>query len=165
MGDMLEEMIEEMEEGLSPEEVKCFEDTEYFQMFAPGVEKAYMKYMDTATYNDSMENMVGGEFGSGIGDKWEMGYSDEGVSMLRKACDNSQGHFSIIEETDLKCTMEGQHVNLKMTNVADCLANTVECQNFNVLKPTENLWKEFDLDCEDNMHLTMMSSPPAAKSS
>merc|ERR1712183_1154790 len=78
-----------------------------------------------------------------------MGYTEEGVSTLRKACDESQGHFAFIEETDLKCTMMGQQIDLKLTNTADCLANTAECQNFNVLKPTENLWKEFDLNCND----------------
>merc|ERR1719410_1448207 len=80
-----------------------------------------------------------------------IGFSDENTDKLKTICNDSTvgGYFSLIEEQEFLCDMMSVEIDLKITNIASCLANTDECRNMDPLLLMEDLWNSMGLTCTE----------------
>ena len=156
----MEDLLDEIEDGMSETDKQCFEDTMKFNQKSETIEAAYIDYASTMTTNidDIIAILVDGsvnDFNATEEDtpsvvSLEMGFSDKGVAMLQEVCTANGGYFSLIEEESISCTVTNDQtstVQLTVTNVADCLANTDECHTYTILSGIENIWTDYGLDC------------------
>ena len=156
----MEDLLDEIEDGMSETDKQCFEDTMKFNQKSETIEAAYIDYASTMTTNidDIIAILVDGsvnDFNATEEDtpsvvSLEMGFSDKGVAMLQEVCTANSGYFSLIEEESISCTVTNDQtstVQLTVTNVADCLANTDECHTYTILSGIENIWTDYGLDC------------------
>lgn len=127
--------------GLSESNQKCLGDTMTMGMEHPKVEEALQEYGKSM----NLEN-------SDVTDM-SIGFSDESVDKLKSVCteDKIGGYFTVIKEKDFVCDMMSVEVSLKMTNVANCIADTDECRGLDPLVLIEDLWKEMGLSCREKM--------------
>jgi len=125
--------------GLSESDQKCMTDTAIMDEEHPLLTKA------SQDFGASMKLAMGD-----IKDM-ELGFTDANVEKLRMVCNGSAigGYFSLIEEKEFICDMMSVQADLKLTNIANCLADTPECRNMDALLLLEDIWTEMGMTCKD----------------
>jgi len=133
------DIFDDMMLGLSESDQKCMTDTAILDEEHPLLTKA------TNDFGASMKLVMG--------DIKDMlfGFTDANVEKLRAVCNDSTigGYFSLIEKKEFICDMMSVEADLKLTNIANCLADTPECRNMNALLLMEDIWTEMGLTCRD----------------
>lgn len=104
----------------------------------------------TEAYANSMEI----EETSVTGMKLE--FSEESADNLKTLCISKDigGYFSLVKEQEFDCSQMGIDINVKILNMANCLANTDECKNMNPLVLIEDMWQSMGLTCEEKTGAT-----------
>jgi len=125
--------------GLSESDQKCMGDTLGLTMKHSTLQSATEEFEQSLDVDtNSLTDM-------------RMGYPDESVEKLKSICTDSSigGYFAIIEHEELDCEMMSVDVKITFTNLADCLADTPECKNMNIMMMMEDLFQSMGVKCQD----------------
>merc|ERR1711862_170877 len=125
--------------GLSESDKKCLDDTEDLSIKTPELEQAAEELM--MSLEMKMEGLT----------SMSLGYSKESADAFQAVCESSLigGIFTLTEEEEFDCDMLGKKVNVKMTNIVTCTANTDECQDMNKVLLMEDLWSSQGMKCNE----------------
>ena len=127
--------------GLSESDTICMVDSAKFVADHPELEEAI------EGFDGSMEiDAINEAF-------MTIGFSSTAADKLRSVCTDSTigGYFSIIEKVEFDCSMMGVDLGLSMTNIANCMADTDECRNFNALQLMEDMWNSMEMTCIEKL--------------
>jgi len=123
--------------GLSKSDEECMDDTKTMNDEYPDVEKAIKEFGDTMNVDmDDMKNM-------------KLGFADEDVNKLKSVCSYVGGYFTLVTEDEFDCDMMSLKADLKVSNIANCIADTDECRNMNPLLLMENVFKSMGIKCTE----------------
>ena len=125
--------------GLSESDQQCMGDSEAMVMQYPTLQSADEEYEQSMEVNTkSMTEMT-------------IGYPDESVEEFKSICTSSDigGYFVLIESQQLECTMMSVDIKMDLTNIADCLADTPECRDMDILLMMEDLFEAMGITCEE----------------
>merc|ERR1711862_728392 len=125
--------------GLSESDKKCLDDTEDLSIKNPELEQ--VKYKLMMSLELKLEGLT----------SMSLGFPKESANALQAVCESSTigGIFTLTEEEEFDCDMLGNKLNVKMTNVVTCTANTDECQNMNKVLLLEDLWSSQGMKCNE----------------
>jgi len=121
--------------GLTDVDTKCMEDSGVLYESHPSLAEAIKQF------GESMDNQMNDVT------NMKMGFSDESVEMLRSACDNI-GYFTVLERAEFVCNMMSVEVDLAVTNLANCAADTAECHKMDPLSLMEDVWDGMGIKCD-----------------
>lgn len=123
--------------GLSESDQKCMGDTSALALQHPTLDSAVEEYAQSMNLDaGSVTSMT-------------LTYPDENVAKLRSICTDIDGYFAIIENQELTCSMLSVELTLNLTNVAECLADTTECRDMNILVTMEDVYNAIGLSCQE----------------
>ncbi|OEU07077.1 hypothetical protein FRACYDRAFT_252250 [Fragilariopsis cylindrus CCMP1102] len=123
--------------GLSESDEKCMDDTKTMNDEYPDVEKAIKEFGKTMNVDmDDVKDM-------------KLGFEDEDVNKLKSVCSYVDGYFTLVKEDEFDCDMMSLKADLKVLNIANCIADTEECKNMNPLLLLEKVFKSMGVKCTE----------------
>ncbi|MGK3753967.1 MAG: hypothetical protein ACI8RD_006275 [Bacillariaceae sp.] len=123
--------------GLSESDEKCMDDTRTMNDEYPDVEKAIKEFGKTMNVDmDDVKDM-------------KLGFEDEDVNKLKSVCSYADGYFTLVREDEFDCDMMSLKADLKVSNIANCIADTEECKNMNPLLLLEKVFKSMGIKCTE----------------
>lgn len=138
--DMNQEIADMLDDlGLSESDEQCMSDSAAIKSGHPDLDDAVEKYASSM----SIENTSAAEV--------KLGFSEDYTEQLKSICTDDEigGYFSLVEKQEFDCTMASVQVQLIITDMASCLANTDECRNMNPLVLMEGMWQSMGLSCDE----------------
>mmetsp|Transcript_16357 Transcript_16357/g.35567 ORF Transcript_16357/g.35567 Transcript_16357/m.35567 type:complete len:997 (+) Transcript_16357:154-3144(+) len=124
---------------LTQADMMCMQDSEAMSKKHPELQDAIRAFGKTMSVNmDNVKDM-------------ELGFSEMDVEKLKSVCQDSSidGYFTLVKEDEFVCDMMSVQGDLKVKNVANCVANTDACKEFNPLLLMENVWKSMGIKCRE----------------
>ncbi len=142
MDDVINDLLDDL--GLSESDMQCMSDSAVTNSGHPELEDATEAYANSMEIDETSVTEMKLEF------------SEEYASDLKTVCISKDigGYFTLVKEQEFDCSMMGIEINVKILNMADCLANTDECKNMDPLVLMEDMWQSMGLTCEEKTGAT-----------